>query len=155
MFILVVALTACPCLEIDINHQNMPTDRCLFIQKRRTITFKFTRLGLSELFDWFLDVSEEGIKKTMDLLGSCLYETIEVSGNEVTITDSGSASSNQQVKKGTLGQEVDFTYCSGQTCKVTKHLRVLRFFMLRMMGDLMKNGQRSVITGLCPGRKRL
>ncbi|XP_064613500.1 fatty acid-binding protein 1-like isoform X1 [Liolophura sinensis] len=65
------------------------------------------------------DVSETGVMKTMELLGSGLHETIEVSGNDVTITESGNTSTNQQVKKGTLGKEVDFTYRSGQTCKLS------------------------------------
>ncbi|XP_064612139.1 fatty acid-binding protein, liver-like [Liolophura sinensis] len=64
------------------------------------------------------DVPESDIKKALELLGSGLHETIEISGNDVTITESGNTSSNQQVKKGTLGQEVDFTYHSGQTCKL-------------------------------------
>ncbi|XP_064612063.1 uncharacterized protein LOC135476095 [Liolophura sinensis] len=63
-------------------------------------------------------VSEPDVKKTMELLGSGLHEIIEVSGNDVTITESGTISSDKQVKKGILGQEVDFTYHSGQTCKL-------------------------------------
>ncbi|XP_064613501.1 uncharacterized protein LOC135477249 isoform X2 [Liolophura sinensis] len=64
-------------------------------------------------------VSENGIKKTMELLSSGLHETIEFSGNDVTITERGTISTDQQIKKGTLGQEVDFTYHSGQTCKLS------------------------------------